>query len=309
MFRQSTLHCVQQPPKARRPAAKRASPLAADRPENGTANLKREDNINAASPGQALRSGRHRALPTAAARQPSPHMPATAPAAEQDAAKHGARRDGGMPAEQEKPPQPPAGHRPRRPARLAGNKRSLRAPSAGDDEEEEEPVIAAEAAAAALGDDEEEAQEATEQAADRRPARLLRPRRPGARVPASEQQSSEGKAVGGSESDEDDDGEAAGVELEESPVPEDLTRRPASRRAYPYQQRARRSSGGVARSAPPWRSKFARRSYPAASPSPSADEDGDTAGEPDEDTDNDDDQAPHAAPDASAPSHFPGEAF
>jgi len=270
--------------------------------------------MKTAASGQALRSGRHRSLPAAVARQRSPPAPAAVPEAEEEAAEHDARRDDGMLAEQGKPPpQPPAGQRTRRPARLAGNKRSRLAASAGNDEEE---AITAEAAATAQADGEEEVREETDQAADRQPARLLRPkRRSGASVPAEAQPALAGTAIGGPDSDvEEEDGEAAGME-HEPPVPADLTRRPASRQAYPYRRPARRSSGGVARTAPPWRPAHPRRKYPAAhaqrpapSVSPSADGDGEEeAVETDQDADSGD-RAPRTAPDGYGPSHFPGEA-
>ena len=254
---------VQQPAKARRPAAKHASPASADRFEDGSEDTTREDGTKLAAPGQALRSGRQRPLPAAAARQPSPSAPAAESEVEADAAGNDARRDVGRQAEHE---QPPAGPRPRRPERLAGNKRSRRASSAGD--EEAAPADAADAAAEGVEgqEDDGEANEDTTQAAHWPPARQLRSRR--REMPASDDMSV------GSRGNEEDGG-AAVVTLNGTSV----------------------LAADTSRRRPRW---AARKRYPASLQLSDGDDGGEDAEEPDNNEDSDD-QAAHTAPAADGP--------
>jgi len=280
---------VQPPPRARRSAAKHAPPSAAGRPEASSTDMTREDGVKMAASGQALRSGRHRSLPAAAAaaaRQRSPSASAAVPEARENAAEHDALRDDGMQAEQERPSQPPAGQRPRRPAvRVAGAKRPRRAASAGDDEEEPADAPKAAAEGGAGRDDDRDADAEAKQASKRRPARLSRPRRHETPVPATHKHDAEDKAVG---SQSGGDGEEA---AESEPIGTSvLDDENAWRRRRPR--------------------LAARKSYAFSSPietSPSDGDDGaDDAEEPDDEEDDSHDQAPRTAPDAAGPELLSG---
>ena len=237
--------------------------------------------------GQALRSGRHRSLPAAAAaaRQRSPPASAAVPEAQEDAVQHDARRDDRMQAEQERPSQPPAGRRPRRPAvRMAGAKRSRRAASAGDDEED--PADATEAAAegGAGQDDDRDADAEAKQASKRRPARLSRSQRHETPVPAANQHDSEDKAVG-SQSDGDGE-EAADSDPMETSVLDDEN---AWRRRRPR--------------------LAARKSYAFSSPIATSQSDADDGADDAEDPDEEEvshDRTPRTAPGGAGPKFFSG---